>query len=220
MLHKGSNNNAPGMHKSENRPLVMQFFHCRVSWVNYHIMAASMDTPVVAGRRRGVRRAKKHNLKTDMTPMVDLGFLLIAFFVVTTELMQPKSILLNMPHDGKPMSLGDSNALTLLLGRDRIYYYQGEWDRALATGQIFASTFDIQHGIGKVIREKQQYLDKANIPGGEGRDRLMLLIKANELASYENVIDALDEALIHVVKKYAILKPVPAEMDYLANQNQ
>lgn len=178
-------------------------------------MAAFIAAPVT-GNRPGIRRAKKHTVKMDMTPMVDLGFLLISFFVITTELTRPRVANLNMPHDGPPIDLGTSNALTLLLGKDNtIWYYHGGWNEALAAHQVFSTTFDIKTGIGKVIREKQQYLDKANIPGNEGRDGLMLLIKATDQASYENVIDALDEVLIHSVKKYAIITPTAEEAGYL-----
>lgn len=49
----------------------------------------------------GVQRMTRHRLKTDMTPMVDLGFLLITFFVVTAELSKPKTMNLYMPYDGR-----------------------------------------------------------------------------------------------------------------------
>jgi len=57
----------------------------------------------------------KHNKRIDMTPMVDPGFLLISFFVITTELSRPRAMDLFMPKDGRPMLPGESNALTDLL---------------------------------------------------------------------------------------------------------
>lgn len=69
------------------------------------------------------RRSVKHNLKIDMTPMVDLGFLLISFFVITTELSKPTTMDLFMPKDGKPMDLGASDALTILLDNDNTFWY-------------------------------------------------------------------------------------------------
>lgn len=183
-------------------------------------METILNAPAARGHRAGVRRMKKHDLKTDMTPMVDLGFLLIAFFVVTAELSKPKAVSLNMPHDGPPMPLGKSNALTFLVGRNNtVHYYEGDWDEALAAGKIFTTSFSARDGLGRIIREKQQELDRANKPGGEGRDGLMLLIKADDQANYENIIDALDEALIHTVKKYAIVKLSPEETGYLRSKN-
>ena len=105
-------------------------------------MAALITTPAAAGKRPGVRRAKRHQLRIDMTPMVDLGFLLISFFVITTELSQPRTTNLNMPKDGPAMPLGESDALTILLDRDnRIWYYEGDWNKAVAAKQVHPATF-------------------------------------------------------------------------------
>ena len=81
---------------------------------------------------------RRHSLKTDMTPMVDLGFLLISFFIFTTQMNKPVVTSLNMPHDGPPSTLGMSNALTVLLGDNHsIYYYEGEMKTALSDGRSY-----------------------------------------------------------------------------------
>ena len=168
-------------------------------------------------RRAGLRPLKKHSVKMDMTPMVDLGFLLIAFFVMTTELSKPTVVNLNMHKEGPPMTLGNSDALTVLLDeKDRVYYYQGNWKEAFANGQVFKTNFSETNGLGKLIREKQQWLDTRDMK--EGRNGLMLLIKAGEGASYENVINALDEAMINIVKKYTVLATGPEEMEWMNKQ--
>jgi biopolymer transport protein ExbD len=170
-------------------------------------------------RRAGVSHTKRLSVKVDMTPMVDLGFLLIVFFIMTTELSKPKVVKLNMPTQGPPMKLADSNALTILLDdNDRVYYYHGNWKEALANSRIFQTNFSATNGIGKVIREKQAWLDVTNQK--EKRNGLMLLIKAGKEASYQNVIDALDEALINVVKKYTILPPEPEETAWMKNKER
>ena len=177
-------------------------------------------TPKITGnsrRRPGVGLMKKHSVKTDMTPMVDLGFLLIAFFVMTTELSKPSMVNLNMPKKGTEMPLGNSNALTILLeDNDRVYYYPGDWKDALANGQVFKTNFSESNGLGKVIREKQKWLD-ANSKK-EGRDGLMLLIKPGKGANYKNVMNALDEALINNVKKYALLTVETEEKEWMKNR--
>src|SRR5688572_15019825 len=86
----------------------------------------AIDVAATHRRKAGAKNLKKERPKIDMTPMVDLGFLLISFFVITTELSEPRSATLNMPKDGPLMPLGDSSALTILLaGNDKIYYYHG-----------------------------------------------------------------------------------------------
>lgn len=177
-----------------------------------------IDTAMNERRRAGVRRSKKQNPKTDMTPMVDLGFLLITFFVITTELNRPATLALGMPKDGPPIRLGNANALTFLLEKDNtIHYYHGEWDEASKNNQIFQTNFSAKTVLRKLIREKQQRLDSVNKK--EGRSGLMILIKPGKEATYRNVIDMLDEALISDVKKYAVLKQTDMEVQYLALLN-
>src|SRR6188508_8810 len=88
-------------------------------------------------RKAGVKRMKRNSLKIDMTPMVDLGFLLISFFVVTVEMSKPVAAKLNMPKDGEGTVLKVSAALTLLLTNNReIWYYHGFLEEALKNNQI------------------------------------------------------------------------------------
>src|SRR4029079_13726717 len=122
-------------------------------------MAAISEGSESIRRRAGVRRAKRLSLKIDMTPMVDLGFLLITFFVVTAQLTDPLAVKLNMPHDGPSTPTPESGTLTVLIGGDKIFYYHGKWDDAFKNHQILPTSLDLKTGIGKVIREKQQWLD-------------------------------------------------------------
>jgi len=182
-------------------------------------MAEIQLTDNGARRRPGFYRTKKLKIRIDMTPMVDLGFLLIAFFVMTTQMNQPSVVNLNMPKEGPESKLADSDALTVLLGADnKLYYYHGDWKKASGAGQIVETNFSEMQGLGKIIREKQQLLDGVNKK--EKRDGLMLLIKPGAEASYQNVIDALDEALINAVKKYAILKMEPEESEWMKTHRQ
>src|SRR3990172_1868698 len=79
------------------------------------------------------RRAKKHSAHVDMTPMVDLGFLLLTFFVLTTQFSKPKTMEINMPVKPKDtlnqMKIEDATALTLLLTekKEKIYFYYGKF---------------------------------------------------------------------------------------------
>lgn len=148
-----------------------------------------------------------------MTPMVDLGFLLITFFVITAQLSQPFVTPLFMPKDGAPTPTGESSALTLMLRADNtVYYYEGQWTAALQKGRIIRTGFGRQQGVGDVIAAKQRRLDEFS---GAGRQDLVVLIKAGKEARYESVLKAMDEMLIHRVKRYALVKPDPEEAQWM-----
>lgn len=167
-------------------------------------------------KRPGVKRVFRHSLKVDMTPMVDLGFLLIAFFVMTAELSKPSAMDLYMPKDSKEANdLGKSYALTILLNAEHSYYYHGDWNEAVAKNEMH--DFESLNNIRAVIMQKQKLLDdKAKFK--EGREGLMLLVKPSANADYRSVVDMLDEAAISMVKKYAIIKLSAVEKEWLSKK--
>ena len=172
-------------------------------------------------KRAGVQRMLKHNMKVDMTPMVDLGFLLITFFVITTELNKPTIMNLYMPKDGPPTPLGKSNALSFLLGKNNtVYYYNGDWKEAISKNEVFETSYSGKEGLRKIISEKQQLLQANIAKNKEGRDGLMMLIKPAATSSYQNVVNILDETTISAVKKYAVVKLSPEELAFLKTKEQ
>ena len=84
------------------------------------------------GKGKGKKRAKKSSTRVDMTPMVDLAFLLLTFFVLTSTFSKPKMLPLaypakaeDIPEGAKPPKI--NNGITFVLSKDKIYYYQGEY---------------------------------------------------------------------------------------------
>lgn len=173
---------------------------------------AEINTPPTPQRHRaGVRKMMKGNLRVDMTPMVDLGFLLITFFVLTTRMGSPTAMNLSMPRaDGSPTPIGDSYALTVLLGRNS-YYYEGDWVKAVKTGKIFPVTNVELRTI--IARKKQQLNNKEQYKFGS--DGMMLLIKPDANAEYRTIVDMLDETTIGNVKSYALVDATDAEKEWM-----
>lgn len=165
-------------------------------------------------QKGGVRRSKKLSTKVDLTPMVDLGFLLITFFVFTTSMSKPKAMDLMMPAGKKAtMPSGESTVLTVIpIADDKAFYYHGDLTSALATNSFGTTTFSITNGLGDVIRQKQSAL--ARNPKFT-KDDLMLIIKPSADASYQNVVHALDETLINKLKHYALVDLDPIEKETL-----
>jgi biopolymer transport protein ExbD len=163
-----------------------------------------IQVPATRGRQAGVQRMIKHNPKIDMTPMVDLGFLLISFFVITTELSRPKAMNLMMLHDGQSTPTADSKTITFLTGAgNKLFYYYGEEKDAGIKNSVVQTPWDEKNGVGKIIGNKQLQLDKMK----GGRDEMVVIIKPGKESTYKNVVDLLDEMTIHGVTRYAIVKP-------------
>jgi hypothetical protein len=170
---------------------------------------------------KSLARNKKHQLRIDMTPMVDLGFLLITFFIFTTTLSTPTATDLFMPAEkpGPLQTLPKSLALTFLLDdNDRVFYYHGDFDGAKSNNEIFETGYSTYDGIGKIVRQKQKDIE-ASGKFSDGRKGLMLLIKPADMSSYKNIIDALDEAMINDVRKYALLALTESEKEFLKYQS-
>ena len=159
---------------------------------------AEMDTSSGGGHKKdsGVKKSKKLSTRIDLTPMVDLGFLLITFFIFTTTMSQPTAFKLNLPKEAdKPQDdtkIKNSGALTILLGKDdNVFYYEGILDPA---GKNFKSTNF--KDVRDVINQKKHSTDDKDF---------FVVIKPNDECDYKNVIDILDEMAINVVKRYALV---------------
>jgi biopolymer transport protein ExbD len=165
---------------------------------------AEMDTSSGGGHKKGpgVKKSKKLSTRVDLTPMVDLGFLLITFFIFTTTMSQPTAMKLFLPKDtDKPEEQNKvkaSGALTLLLGKnDQIYYYEGE----LAPDASNFKTTSFKD-IRKVIIDKKRATDEKDF---------VVVIKPDNDATYKNTVDILDEMTINDVKRYAMVDISPVE---------
>ncbi len=175
---------------------------------------AEMDTSGGGHHKKGpgVKKAKKLSTRVDLTPMVDLGFLLITFFIFTTTMSQPTAMKLNLPKDtDKPEEqnkLKESGALTLLLGKNNnVYYYEGQLD---------PSASNLKSTTMKKIRD-EIIRKKRSTPV----DDFMVVIKPGNESTYKDLIDALDEMTINQVKRSALvdISPVEEQLVGLSDKN-
>ena len=90
---------------------------------------AELNVSAGANRHQGIARSKKLSTRVDLTPMVDLGFLLITFFVFTTTATQPTTMRLLLPKDtpADPTKTPESATLTVIpIAGNKVVYYHGE----------------------------------------------------------------------------------------------
>jgi len=197
---------------------------------------ASIDTGGEQGGKKGpgVKKAKKLSTRVDMTPMVDLGFLLITFFVFTATMSSPTTLDLNMPKDIKKQEdqteVKESSVLTIMLGKaDQVYYYEGKLV-VDATGNNFKQT--TFKGIRDIIVNKKKevmdrYFQSPN-PECEAKAKaegkpvsncadkdFVVIIKPSDDATYRNTVDILDEMTINQVRTYAMVKIADVEYELI-----
>jgi biopolymer transport protein ExbD len=159
---------------------------------------AAIDQPTPRAGKKP--RVKKRSFRLDMTPMVDLAFLLLTFFMLTTTFAKSRAMQLTMPvADEKHISeVASSGAMTIVLGKQhQVHYYFGlnnPADPTVAVPKLHTTNFGPQ-GIRQALltRSRQQPTP-------------IILIKPSAQADYQDMIDILDEMNITNQKKYALVK--------------
>ena len=157
-------------------------------------------------------QCEKKSTKVDLTPMVDLGFILITFFIFTSALTDPKAMNLLVPNDqdtSQKDNICESCALTFIAGdNNKLYYYEGKEENA-----VFKTTDYSSKGIRQLIVNK-----KKDVTDQFHRDRTVVIIKPASTSSFKNLIDVIDECNISVVKRYYIAELSETEKAALQKQ--
>lgn len=188
------------------------------------------------GGRHKKRRAKKGSTHIDMTPLVDLAFLLLTFFILTTTMYKPSTLQLTFPvpqdEVNKPELQKVNNALTIFLTKnDQILYYRD----AFKPGETQLTRTDFSKITNFLIEENRSTFDQVQELGRrfnaneidqvaydtlrnnvQKRDEaLFVIIKPDQDAKYRNMIDMVDEMDISGIGKYAVqdtIKPIELEL--------
>jgi len=189
------------------------------------------------GKKGKKPKQKKHATRVDLTPMVDLGFLLITFFMLTTSMLKPQTMEISVPSKDKveedeQNKVKASQAITVLIGKEnKLYYYFGAQENGVDPELIL--TDYSSEGIRKMLVSKnaevmnnvnQLKLDKANrkVSDEEYRQKLTdykaaksaptIVIKAADESNYKNLVDVLDEMNICNIGRYAIVDITPYDL--------
>ncbi|WP_413999404.1 ExbD/TolR family protein [Flavobacterium sp. W1B] len=172
---------------------------------------AELNTGDGGGAKGGKVRSKKQNSKVDLTAMVDLAFLLITFFMLTTSLSKPQSMNLGLP-DKEPddknvdIKVDENRTMTLMLGADnKLIYYMGLLENPIAGPKQIAYGKD---GIRKeILSRKKTVLEYT----GSKDKGMIVIIKPSKKSNYRNVVDILDEMAISDVPTYTIVNDFSPE---------
>lgn len=178
---------------------------------------AELNTDGGGDKKGGKVRSKKSNSKVDLTAMVDLAFLLITFFMLTTSLSKPQSMPLGMPEKPKPneptpeIDVADDRTMTILLGENnKVKWYMGQFATPLEGPED--SSYG-KEGIRKEILSKVKSVPEKY---GDPKKGLIVILKLDKKTNYKNMVDILDEMAIAKVPTYAIVDLSPEEKALLA----
>lgn len=182
------------------------------------------------------KRAKKSSTRVDMTPMVDLAFLLLTFFMLAATFNKPKTLEITFPKDTKiqdeRLPIADELATTFLVGEetDEVYYYIGKFKsdttvlQKLDMGKDGIRKFLLNRNkkIDTQITELEEKFTKNEMPDStftrlrreakNAADAPFVIVKTCKLSKYKTVIDIIDELNICNVSKYAVVDISDAEL--------
>ncbi len=155
-------------------------------------------------KKGGKTRSKKQSTRVDLTAMVDLAFLLITFFMLTTTLAKPQAMDLAMPDkektDQQELTVADNRTMTILLGsNNRLEWYMGLVDKPMTPPQV--DNYG-RNGIRKALIENSK---KVIATTGDPKKGLIVLIKPSDQSNYRNFVDILDEMKVSNISQYAIV---------------
>ena len=171
---------------------------------------AELDTSGGGKHKGGKVRSKKASTRVDLTAMVDLAFLLITFFMLTTTLSKPKAMDMAMPdkdeHKKDELPVAASRSMTVLLGsHNKIEWYMGETGKSAPTVDNFG-----KDGLRKALMENSE-----KVKATHGGQPMIVLIKPSDKSTYNNFVNALDELNIAGIDIHAVVDITQPEIDEL-----
>lgn len=167
------------------------------------------------------RRKRYAAPKIDLTPMVDLGFLLITFFIYTTTMAKPKAMALVIPDNESvksPTAYIDTATITLIPTTQHVvYYYFGS---KLNDALLKKTSFGGPSCLRKVLMQKQTELKQLPNTFSKQAHQLQVVIKPANDCTYEDVVNILDEIQINDINMYALVSiaPLESQLVYQANR--
>ena len=151
----------------------------------------------------GKVRSKKNGGKVDLTAMVDLAFLLITFFMLTTSLNKPQAMDVAMPDKNvetdkqTDVDVDEHRSITLVLGsNDKLVWYQGDVKNPIQGPTVIG--YD-KEGLRAILMKMKQV-----VPQQTGGKDMIVVIRPSEKSVTRNIIDALDEMKIVDIQRYMI----------------
>jgi biopolymer transport protein ExbD len=180
---------------------------------------AELDTSGGGKHKKGGKvRGKKMSTRVDMTPMVDLGFLLITFFILTTSFNTPQAMEINMP-DKTPTDIETvvkhSCTMNVVLGEDnKVFWWMGMLDPDKGIIPEVHETDYSADGIRKTLLKQGAEVMRKPVCNPAG---MTVLIKPMKTSKYKNMVDILDEMKITRTSRFALVDITEDEIKLTGN---
>lgn len=174
---------------------------------------------VETGQSRSAgRAAKKHkkkrrlSIRIDMTPMVDVAFLLLTFFMLTTVFNKPQTMEINLPPEETTVEVAESNLLTIRVGEDGSIYANVGNDEPtmIVTGVDFTSK-DVAKKLEALKKLRSLLIDRL-----QANPKLITLIKVDRNGTYNMLVDVMDELNLANITRFSIAPMQEADKKLLA----
>lgn len=196
-------------------------------------------------QKGGKKKPKKLSTRVDLTPMVDLAFLLLTFFMLATSMIKPQTMEIALPTKDDKVKEEDktkvkaSKAITIVMGKNnKLFYYFGTREKGVDP-EVVTSNYSA-NGIRQILLDRNKYVvsvvkklkaqratdkiseeqfKKLAAEARADKDAPVVLIKATDAASYKNLVDILDEMAICNIGRYAIVDVQPFDREFIKDKD-
>jgi biopolymer transport protein ExbD len=161
----------------------------------------------------GKGRRKLSTPRIDLTPMVDLGFLLITFFIYTTTLAKPNVMEIAAPprdRQGGTAIPAEATLVIIPTGEHRIAYYPGTEQSSL---NLRWCTWSGANNLRRLLEHEGKRVKALPHSFSAEAHKLHVLIKPDTSSAYEDIVNALDEMNIAAVPYYTIMRITTEEQE-------
>lgn len=136
------------------------------------------------GKKKKHKKLRRISIRIDMTPMVDVAFLLLTFFIMTTTMNRPQTMEINLPPSNTNVEVAESNLLTLLVKEDGSIYYN--------VGVELPARIQFKELRGMLLQKSQQ------------NPKLITLIKIDRKGKYTMMVDVMDELNLANITRFSL----------------
>lgn len=158
---------------------------------------ASVDTAQSSSVKKGKKsRTKRVAIRIDMTPMVDVAFLLLTFFMLTTVFRKPQTMEINLPPDEKAkVEVAESNLMTIRVAENGIIWWN------MGNDPLKQTTF----------KDVQALLQERN----RSNPKLITLVKVDRKGKYSYMVNIMDELNLANITRFTLAPMLPADQDLI-----